>query len=214
MPLDFKAKLGPLPVWAWGAIGGGVIIVGYYLMNRGGSSAESTGSSTLDPSGYQTSGISGGSADTSDPAAVYDTNSLWLTRAARQTAELASASTTDVYNALKKWLAGDALSTKEKGWVDIATKNTGLPPEGTEGVSPVTPDTPTPVTSPKRYPTNKNQYYVTTSSQAAKYLFDVTKGKIVGGAVDPVTWAGLRLAYGNNIDVRIVPASSIAKWRK
>lgn len=210
MALDFKAKLGPLPVWGWGLIGGGVIIVGYYMMNRGGGSADDSATvQYTDATGYRTTGDTKGTADSAET--VVDSNAMWLTRASRQTAALVGKPVTDVYNALMKFLSGSTLTAEERKYVDTATANTGLPPEGVEAISPVQP---TPgATTPKRYPATNTQWIVTTSAQAKKYLYDSTKGRITNASgIDPVTWAALRAAYGNNIDVRIVPAASIKKW--
>lgn len=137
MAIDFTEKLGPLPVWGWGLIGGGVVAGAYFLMNRGGGKSDGN-VSYIDPSGYQTTGIQGGSAAVETPA--LDNNVLWLSRTAKQVAAALSASPTEVYNALKKFLYGQELTEKEKGWVDTAIQQQGNPPEGAEGISPVTPD--------------------------------------------------------------------------
>lgn len=137
MAIDFTEKLGPLPVWGWGLIGGGVVVVGYFLMNRGGGQSDGN-VSYIDPSGYQTSGIKGGSVTPETPA--LDNNTLWLSRTAKQVAAALSASPTEVYAALKKFLYGQELTEKEKGWVDTAIQQQGNPPEGAEGISPVIPD--------------------------------------------------------------------------
>jgi len=212
MALDFTEKLGPLPVWGWGLIGGGVIVVGYYLFNRGGSAATDSTVVYTDATGYRTSGNPGVDAG-STPDGYGETNALWLTRASRQVAEMSAASVTDVYNALKKFLAGETLTEKERGYVDTATKTVGLPPEGVEGISPVTPSPGTPTTTPKRFPTTNTQWIVTTSNAAKKYLYDSTQGKIVNpSGYNVAAWAALRGLYGNNIDVRIVSAANIKSW--
>lgn len=179
MAVDFSEKLGPLPVWGWGLIGGGVVIVGVYLLNRGGNDGGTVRPATIDASGYQTAGINGGSAsiDTTTP---YDNNVLWLTRASKQVAGSLSKSPADVYAALKKWLFGQEITTEEKTWVDTALGQLGSPPEGTQGISPVIPDAVTPkptdgMGQPKIYYVDANKTWgmifpggrqVTTTDQA------------------------------------------------
>jgi len=135
--IDFTEKLGPLPVWGWGVIGGGVVAIGAWFMNRGGGEPSAGTPQTVGNDGYQTSGLSmGGTASERVPDAV-DNNVLWLTRATRQTSASLSKSSADVYSALKKWLQGSPLSTDEKRIVDAATAQNGTPPEGTQGISDV-----------------------------------------------------------------------------
>lgn len=145
MAIDFTEKLGPLPVWGWGLIGGGVVIVGAYVLNRGGSDGGSVvKSAQLDSNGYQTSGINGGSASI-PKTDTFDNNVLWLTRATAQTAARMSKAPTVVYAALKKYITGQEISSDEQEIVDVALGSVGLPPEGTQGLSPVTPKPTTPV---------------------------------------------------------------------
>lgn len=137
MAIDFTAKLGPLPVYGWGIIGGGVIAVAAYLLNRSGGSAV-TGA-VLSADGYQTSGIKMSSEEKPE-VQTYDTNTSWLNRTARQIAAELGKSFVDVQDALWKFLRGETLTEAQRGIVDTAISRGGTPPEGVEGNSQVIPD--------------------------------------------------------------------------
>lgn len=157
MAIDFREKLGPLPVWAWGIIGGVIVVGGYYVLNRGGNDGDQS-VTVLDPSGYQTSGIQGGSASIDETQSI-DNNMLWLTRSARQVSGALSKSPSEVYAALQKWLSGQTITDVEKGYVDTALQQSGNPPEGTQGVSPVT------VTGNRQV-----KYYRTSANTGRRYV--------------------------------------------
>lgn len=142
MALDFKAKLGPLPVWGWGIVGVVVVLLGYQFFSRTGSGSGTSGSSALDGSGYQTAGIQGGSASGVDP--LPETNQGWLARVSRLVAGANSASPSAVYAALYKYVTGQDYSQQEKAYIDQAISMGGAPPEGTQGIG-----TPEAVTPPK-----------------------------------------------------------------
>lgn len=136
--LDFKAKWGALPVWAWGAIAGVVVLVGYFVYARfSGNSTNSPDTtataSTLDAMGYQTSGIKGGSATTE--TTVPENNVSWLARVSRAVSDTLAASPSEVYAALYKYVTGQTITTKEKAYVDKAIQIGMSPPEGTQGIS-------------------------------------------------------------------------------
>lgn len=138
---DFKGKLGPLPVWLWGVIAGVLALIGYLIYARTGKAGESAGSSTagtatnLDAMGYQTSGIKGGSATTE--TTVPENNVTWLSRVSRSVADTLAASPSEVYAALYKYVTGQAITEKEKAYVDKGIQIGMNPPEGTQGVSEV-----------------------------------------------------------------------------
>lgn len=136
MAIDFTEKLGPLPVWGWGLLGGGSVAVIAFFM-RGSSSKNEVVSSTFDPGGYQTSGIKGG--ETKDEVPTYDTNTLWIARVGRVAAQQLSKGYTEVYSALYKWTSGQTINADEQAIVNAAVAQGGAPPEGTQGVSAVTP---------------------------------------------------------------------------
>ena len=60
-----------------------------------------------------------------------------MPKAATAVAAENGASMSDVYAGLSKYLAGSAITTTEKGWVDQALSVAGIPPEGVNDISPV-----------------------------------------------------------------------------
>lgn len=162
MNFDLKGKLGPLPVWAWGVIVGLVLVAGVFIYSRRSSSDDGTPSiqgTAIDPQGYQTAGISGGSASSSDPTPDtttpdYESNASWLNKASADVADFLGGSPSAIYAALRKYLTGETVTSAERKYIDAALTRTGNPPEGTYGVSdtvdpkPVTPK-PTPKPKPK-----------------------------------------------------------------
>jgi len=137
---DFKSKLGPLPVWVWGAIAGVIALIGYLVYMRFNSAGSSSATpnaagSSIDPMGYQTSGIKGGYATTE--TTVPDNNVTWLNRVSRAVSDALAASPSEVYNALLKYITGQAITEKEKAYVDKGLQIGMNPPDGTQGVSDV-----------------------------------------------------------------------------
>jgi hypothetical protein len=130
------AKLGPLPVWAWGLIAAVLAFIAYLYYQRSGSANSSTeidpdSIPSIDGSGYQTAGIKGGTGTlTSDEP---DTNQKWLNRASKAVADSIGVSASEVYNALSKWLQGQNYTEREKTFIDRAINLAMLPPEGTFG---------------------------------------------------------------------------------
>lgn len=162
--IDLKAKLGPLPVWGWGIIVGVLALIGYFVWQRrgggtsSGNDAASPGGSNLDALGYQTSGF-GAKSDETSAYATPENNVSWLTRVSRQVADTLAASPSEVYAALYKWISGQDITQKEKGYVDKAIQVGMNPPEGTQGVSNVLPGaTTTPVNGMTL--TEQKVYYV------------------------------------------------------
>lgn len=134
-----SAKLGPLPVWAWGIIAAVIAFVSYLYYKRSSTGiagvVDPDSLPTIDAAGYQTAGIRGGSGTiTSDEP---DTNQKWLNRAAKAVADSMGVSPSEVYTALSKWLQGLDYTAREKQFVDKAIQLSMLPPEGTFGTGEV-----------------------------------------------------------------------------
>lgn len=133
-----QEKWGALPVWAWGAIVAGVAMLAYFAFFKNNHAGNTiSGGSTIDPKGYQTSGIQGGTATTE--TTVPESNAGWLNRVSRMVSSALSQSPSEVYSALQKWLSGQDISQREQSWVDKAIELGMAPPEGTTGSSTVTP---------------------------------------------------------------------------
>lgn len=185
----FTAKLGPLPVWAWGAIIGLLLLAFVWFSRSGGSTAATdTASGTTDaeasplfPSSSNTvpsdTDTTAGSTDT-----TTSTNSYWLTQGSAF-AVSRGYSPTAAIAALTKWLNGDTITADEQRIVDAVVKQIGAPPEGTSGTSTVTP---APTTAK---PSTINWHTVTRITASPS---TVTRGKpfSVSGTVAWVTATG------------------------
>lgn len=139
-------KAGPLPVWAWGVIGGGVLTV-FVWMNRGGGSsdaaaAESTTGKpvpTTNPADwdYATTGNSPGYVSGSASSIVQEddigTNFEWLARGVPFLIAARYGGTASV-QALQKYLEGRSLSSEENTMVNLWIAEAGYPPQGTGGI--------------------------------------------------------------------------------
>jgi hypothetical protein len=153
-------RLGPLPVWAWGAIAGGTIAAGRYVYGRvRGSSAPAESADVSGPAAVaapasiaETSSLSGSfmaagtyvpPADSSfvtSPAAstspLYPTsNDEWVRMATPLVVERSSNSNVAVLDGLTKYVNGEALTAREAEIVELAIKAVGVPPYS---VAPVT----------------------------------------------------------------------------
>lgn len=158
--VDFKGKIGPFPAYVWGIIVAAMGLALYFWSKRGSSStAQDSSTVTLDPNGYQTAGITGGSAS-SNSIVSGDNNQAWLSRAAKAVADTYSLSPTDTYAALQLWLSGQDITKAQKDIVDKAIRIEGNPPESVQGTSTVLnpPDTTTP---PTGTPTTAGASFVT-----------------------------------------------------
>lgn len=158
---DFQAKLGPLPVWAWGLLGGGAV-AGYFWLNKlrdnngvevtdsadakGGYDQAFTlpGGSDLLDWGYRPSGVTGGSVTPETPQSL-DTNTAW---AARAIAALVAKGVSPIaaQAALNRYLSGEEITPEQGRLVDQAIKEIGAPPDATQIpniTTPVVEDKPT-----------------------------------------------------------------------
>lgn len=132
-------KLGPLPVWAWGAILGGLVLGVYLLRNRGAASTagQTEEGSALDTIGYTTTGLANKEDDTtSDASGEQRDNQSWLSQAISGTANALSASPAQVSSVLSRYLFdGGSFNATEQKYIDKAINLYGAPPQGTGGSS-------------------------------------------------------------------------------
>lgn len=153
-------KLGPLPVWAWGAIAGATIAVGRYVYDRtkgattaaavdvSGPSAAAAPASTAETSSlelgsFMAAGTYTPPADTSfvtSPASTTSplypqSNDEWVSMATPLVVERSSNTNVATLAALTKYVNGEALTEREAEIVELAIKAVGVPPYS---VAPVT----------------------------------------------------------------------------
>lgn len=160
-------KVGPLPVWAYGA----VVVVGawlwfYFKGGTGGDGGTTPGAGypdesvsdggIIDDSG-DNSGLVGGGGN-GPPGSAIASNQAWYQLASSFLVGFGYDGVT-VGNALTKYLIGEKLSTTERALVSQAIARYGLPPEGVPpsdgGQIPTTPGppgTPVPPRIPPRTP--------------------------------------------------------------
>lgn len=147
-------KLGPLPVWAWGLIGGGIFGVAYYLHKKKQVAAGSTGPSysDLNASGNggnagelaTTGGSAGAGGGTPPSLASWAANVVnWLIG---QGTDPASAS-----NAISAYINGQTLTSDQTVLVNKGLTQFGSPPSGILPVNTVT-DNPSPTPTPTPTP--------------------------------------------------------------
>lgn len=140
-----KAKVGPLPVWAWGLIAGGLFTVWYWVSNRGEGTATEGGVVETDgtvgtPSGdFSTVPV----VPNEDPVEDENTNQEWLVQALNA-AGTAGVTFLKAQIALQKYLNGQPLTSTEAGIINKIVAVVGPPPEGTFGTPEVKPDGPKP----------------------------------------------------------------------
>jgi hypothetical protein len=150
------AKLGKLPVYAWGIIGGVVVLGAYYVFHSKKNARTPNVSANPDLSSSTVTGSMGtnnvGLADTSQTDAnlypvvgtpnttitdggnalgnqTHETNLSWLNRGINY-ASTTGNTTLGTTTALQKYLAGQPLNTDEQGVVAKVINHLGTAPEG------------------------------------------------------------------------------------
>jgi hypothetical protein len=141
---DLTKKIGPLPVWAYGAIlGVGLIAYMWWSSNSAASSATTTAATTETvPDDVSGTGLSAASGDTSTDVGATGTtlltNALWEAQAL---ADLAGSGVSPLTAqvALENYLNGVALTPAQQSIVNTVLTAIGAPPEGVAGTPILTP---------------------------------------------------------------------------
>lgn len=197
-PFESKVekKIGPLPVWAWGAIIGGALYFVWRRKAKAAAAAATTtvdnGAGAVDPSATDATALDTTGTDQWDPNSALDsylgadpTNPAYPVGSTSQgvpapvtNAQWARLSADDligkgddpslVQTALAKYISGGALSVAEKAIVDAALIAFGSPPEGVQAVTTTPP--PGKVTPPPKtavkFPSQIHKVGATTTIQA------------------------------------------------
>lgn len=130
-------KMGPLPIWAYGAIIVGGVWLAYLYRNRVGvGSADPVPvSPDLNQTGFSSAGPApgtgtyNGNANTEQAPAASQTNAQW----AKKTADALIASGSDptaVNGAIARYLNGNTLSVTDQAIINVALSRYGNPPQG------------------------------------------------------------------------------------
>jgi len=139
IPETFKGKLGPLPVWAWGAIVG-LVVVGYIWYSGRTDSGNSDGVATATDAvggaadaafdaidGAFKPSASGSSLATDTPEESADSNVAWGMRAVQYLIGLGTAPIT-AQQAVTAYLNGDPMTSEQQALVNAAIGSVGQPP--------------------------------------------------------------------------------------
>ena len=231
-PDRLQAKLGKLPVWAWGVIGGTVVLGGYYLTRSrrnarnpnaaaNGTAADNlasvfTGMATpgqTDNATLPVSGFSGGTISNGDNAlgdATLETNLTWLNRGIKVAVSQGHTplgSTT----ALQKYLQGKPVTKFEADVVNQALQALGYPPEGSPLLVKVVQDTVTPVVKKTNPVVTVVKKIVTPKVVTDKVVTPkVVTDKVVTPVVKPVTKIGNGVTARDIIDAQVNPVKAPA----
>lgn len=196
-----SAKLGPLPVWAWGVIIG-VLIVAWQWRSRMSSAPESDPmedgpTAAAAPYGnFSTVPMQTAPADVIQPDR---TNDEWMSIALKAIQNNNMGSSLGAQIALQKYLTGRELTETESKIVNFAIQAAGLPPQGVQEIPSVTPTPSTPAVPSVKY--------VKFSEQGTVYRVESD------GSLTPyshVTWQTFRLTpQGSKIGVITLTGNSL-----
>lgn len=155
----FKDKVAGLPVWAWALVLGLVMVAVMYWMRARQAAGTATDAApvydALDTEGSLGTATGTDAPAPVDPEIVYGSNRTWEAQAISIITAL-GVSPLKAQRAVEAYLNGDPLNWEQAIWINTAIAAKGLPPEGTNGVSPETPKPqpkPTPKPSPNPGPT-------------------------------------------------------------
>lgn len=138
-----KQKAGPLPVWAWGAILGVIVVAASYWYSSRSSAkgAETAGELVAYPDLDGASGGGGGGGGTvvtdanggSSGTKEFTSNAAWMTYVVAQLVKDGkNPLTTQI--ALSNYLSGNELSEEQQAIVNEAISRFGLPPNGVDAI--------------------------------------------------------------------------------
>lgn len=139
VPETFKGKLGPLPVWAWGAIVGVIAVAYIWYSGRSDNGASDGVQAASDAVGTGADAAfdaidgafkptaSGSSLNTGDAEETADSNTAWGMRAVQHLIGLGTAPIT-AQQAVTAYLNGDPMTTEQQALVNAAIGAVGQPP--------------------------------------------------------------------------------------
>ena len=139
----FTGRLGPLPVWAWGAIVGALILAWFYLRKRtptsGATSGATTGASVTAayPSQVSNVPLQNTANVTGNTSGTADTNTSWLQQGIKQATDLGY-TPLDAETALRNYLDGTPLTSSQANIVNAVETAQGSAPQGLGGTPSVT----------------------------------------------------------------------------
>lgn len=135
-----SGKLGPLPVWGWGAIVGALVLLYLYTRKKqGASTGLVTGPSVTgaSPSNVSAIPIQDVATTNTGTSGVADTNSSWLQQGIKQATDLGF-TPLDAETALRNYLNGTPLTQSQANIVNSVEKAQGSAPQGIGGTPSVT----------------------------------------------------------------------------
>ena len=142
MAMDLQAKLGPFPVWVWGAVIGVGVVVWVWVSSAdssadGSETVAETVTPTIADSSLLDRAFAGGMAPGygGAPASVetpIETNTTWAS-SLLPTLSGKGFAPLDVQLALARYLNADGLSAEQQKMVNLALTLKGAPPDGVYG---------------------------------------------------------------------------------
>lgn len=142
MAMDLQAKLGPFPVWVWGAVIGVGVVVWVWVSSAdssadGSETVTETVTPTIADSSLLDRAFAGGMAPGYGGAAApvetpIETNTTWAS-SLLPTLSGKGFAPLDVQLALARYLNGDGLSAEQQKMVNLALTLKGAPPDGVYG---------------------------------------------------------------------------------
>lgn len=195
-------KIGGVPVWVWGVIIGGLVVVWTWVSRRGSSGAAPASGAANISSEEATAlngalqGLSSGSNPLTSgvPSAAEPgetrSNDWWLNQSLVHVLSL-GASPLTAQRALQKYLQGQPLTEAEAKIINQAVTKYGLPPQGVSDIPTVEPSTPAPTQS-----TRKLVKFIRMAGRDTVYAYysdgsrqGLTRAQFLalGGATAPIT---------------------------
>lgn len=214
-----KAKVGPLPVWAWGLLAGGAFTIWYWVSQRDVSEVtEGTEEEIAAEAGDRGSGPSGDFSTVpvfptpEDKPDDESTNQEWLREAISAGANAGAGSYLAIQSALNKYLNGQDVSAAEAALINRVLAVVGPPPEGTQGTGAIGTDPVAPAKPVLDFTTVTSFSVPATARYGQTVAIRVnTKWKSAKGMSTPFPTAGrVLLKVGNKTYTqRLVAGSSI-----
>lgn len=170
--LDLGKQIGPLPLGGWVVVVGGGLAIGYFINRRASAPAEPD-TAQLTESDVGTGGpqyIYTPPGSVTDDDTAVETNATWGLKVKNW---LIAQNNNPIVadNAVRKYLAGLAMSLPEQALINLALIQFGAPPDDIPVVDQPTPETPPPTSTPKAVQGVRN-LRATAQTRAVTFAWD------------------------------------------
>lgn len=206
--------MGPLPVWAWGVIGG-ILVIAYLWWTQWRHSDSSSVSGKDEPANaldlLPDQLLNPEAPQSTQQSSSFASNFTWLAQGVKLGIAMGFSPLT-VEQALRAYLDGGSITSQQKLIIDAVIAQIGLPPDGTAGNVTIIPDPPpapekpeqpkptTPPATPAKPAAPKTAVYVI---QRGDTLSGIAKKLGISMATlkqyNPVFWTNPKYQQGNMI---------------